>query len=266
MLKEIKMKIAARRVQRVKAKSKATRNMRTKNGRGAIKTAQKRESVWPRVSKWLRNAWQWIRGNVIKCANAIANAFRNVWAWIRGRNLVGMLNLTLLVAIITLFGILIVDITNCHNEKPIIIATEKVVPAKSVKPRAKPSLPIARDDKTNKFVAQPVSVVATPKCTVCEQQVAKRASVIYGDIVVDSRESATILNKGDEIRGNVYLQNMRKYTLPCDVKIDGNLFLRDLGMLQFCGDFTVTGNIYVSPRSSFGPIPGTARLGGQVIL
>ena len=59
---------------------------------------------------------------------------------------------------------------------------------------------------------------------------------------------------------------MQKYTLPCNINIEGNLFLRDMGMLQFCGAFTVKGNIYVSPRSSFGPLPKTARLGGQVIL
>jgi hypothetical protein len=39
-----------------------------------------------------------------------------------------------------------------------------------------------------------------------------------------------------------------------------------MGLLQFCGDFVVTGNIYVSPRSSFGPIPKTARIGGYVVL
>ena len=59
---------------------------------------------------------------------------------------------------------------------------------------------------------------------------------------------------------------MRKYVLPCGIRIEGDLFLRDMGLLQFAGEFTVTGNIYVTPTSSFGPIPGTARIGGQVIL
>ena len=68
------------------------------------------------------------------------------------------------------------------------------------------------------------------------------------------------------VNGNLYLQDMHKYTLPCNIRVNGNVFLRDLGLLQFCGDFTITGNIYVSPRSSFGPIPRTARLGGRVIL
>ena len=44
------------------------------------------------------------------------------------------------------------------------------------------------------------------------------------------------------------------------------MFVRDVNKLQFCGDFEITGNIYVTPTSSFGPIPRSARLGGQVIL
>jgi hypothetical protein len=75
-----------------------------------------------------------------------------------------------------------------------------------------------------------------------------------------------VLPNGAHIRGDLYIQDLRKYTLPCDIVIDGNLFLRDVNLLNFCGDFTVRGNIYVSPRSSFGPVPSTARIGGQVLL
>ena len=89
---------------------------------------------------------------------------------------------------------------------------------------------------------------------------------IYGDIIIESREEAIVLKNGAHIRGNLYLQNMYKYVLPCDIKIEGNLFLRDLNMLHFCGRFTITGNIYVTPNSSFGPIPRDAYLGGQIIL
>ncbi len=89
---------------------------------------------------------------------------------------------------------------------------------------------------------------------------------VTGDVVVNGRGDGHMLTNDIRVQGNVYLQNMRKYVLPCNAYIDGHLFLRDVNMLQFCGDFVVTGNIYVSRRSSFGPIPSTARLGGQVIL
>jgi hypothetical protein len=89
---------------------------------------------------------------------------------------------------------------------------------------------------------------------------------MYGDIIIDSRGAAMMLNNGYEINGNLYLQNMRKYVLPCDIKITGNMFVRDVNMLQFCGKFEIAGNIYVTPTSSFGPIPRNAYVGGQVIL
>ena len=87
-----------------------------------------------------------------------------------------------------------------------------------------------------------------------------------GDTVIDHHDMTTVLQNGAHVRGNLYIQDLRKYTLPCNIVIDGNLILRDVNMLNFCGDFTVRGNIYVSPRSSFGPVPSTARIGGQVIL
>ncbi|MFQ6739611.1 MAG: hypothetical protein ACLRFJ_03015, partial [Alphaproteobacteria bacterium] len=76
----------------------------------------------------------------------------------------------------------------------------------------------------------------------------------------------SVIKNNTKIYGNLYLQNMRKYVLPCNVTVNGNIFLRDLNMLQFCGKFNVTGNIYVSPRSSFGPLPCDAHIGGQIIL
>ena len=87
-----------------------------------------------------------------------------------------------------------------------------------------------------------------------------------GDVVIDTRRAASVIEHNTRVQGNLYLQNMRKYTLPCGVRVEGNLFLRDVNLLQFCGEFTVTGNIYVNPRSSFGPIPANARVGGYVIL
>ncbi|MBQ2005813.1 MAG: hypothetical protein II219_03325, partial [Alphaproteobacteria bacterium] len=101
---------------------------------------------------------------------------------------------------------------------------------------------------------------------VVEKQTAKVDNTMYGDVVIDSRGAGKMISHNTNVQGNLYLQNMRKFVLPCGVRIDGNLFLRDVNMLQFCGKFVVTGNIYVSPRSSFGPIPGSAHVGGQIIL
>lgn len=262
MFKELKMKIAARRVERQKARKNA------KKSRTTTKSAKNKTSLWGCIWNIICAPFRW--------AGRMA---RRVWQWIRTIDLIGLVNLTLLIAIITLFSMLIIDVMGC-NKKPVVIVAKNAptvsVPAiasnddvivRTVKPRvSKTTLPIKTDKRTNKYVAQPVSVVRAQKCAVAEKQTARVSDTMYGDVIIDSRGAATMLRNGNKIQGNLYLQNMRKYTLPCNVYINGNLFLRDVNMLQFCGDFTITGNIYVSPRSSFGPIPRTARLGGQVIL
>jgi hypothetical protein len=128
------------------------------------------------------------------------------------------------------------------------------------------TLPMAQNKTKNQQPSVNVVPVKKSEVEIVKKQTAKQNNTLMGDVIIDSRGAGAILQAGTQVNGNLYLQNMRKYTLPCDIRINGNLFLRDVNMLQFCGDFVITGNIYVSPRSSFGPIPKTARLGGHVVL
>jgi len=255
MFKELKLKIATRRLQRKNAR-KATGARR--------RTTRKKAGFWARVLDVI--CWPF---------RMIARIARRIWAWIHSIDLIGLVNLTLLIAIIVLFSMLIIDLVGCCKksvvvvadapamavvpDKPQIAVTERAAPA-TIKPRPAPTLPVRRDPVTRKFVSPTIVVTHSE----CERKNAPKQ--LHGDVIIDRRGAQPILTDGVRINGNLYLQNMRKYILPCGTVIDGNLFLRDVEMLHFCGDFTVTGNIYVSPRSSFGPIPRTARLGGQVIL
>lgn len=238
-----------------------------------IKTATRRvaSATQPNKSKWHTF---WARTWQIICwpFKMIARACKRIWKWICGIDLIGLVNITLLVAIIVLFSMLIIDILKFKKPQVVVVAPHTVevtndnyTPRRTVKPRPRVALPIKQDTATRKMMAEPVRVVPTTAPTI-KVATDNATHKMYGDIIIDNRADGTILHNGAQIKGNLFLQNMRKYTLPCDIKIEGNLFLRDMGMLQFCGDFTITGNIYVSPRSSFGPIPRTARLGGQVIL
>lgn len=253
MFEELKLKIAARRV-----KNKKTR----KN----VRAKRNRVSVWNRA----RNIISWPFRMVARIA-------RRVWSWIRSIDLIGLVNLTLLVAIIVLFSLLIMDIFACRQkavifvddtpaivvgaERPQVSVTDTPAPADIQKQASRQkTLPLRRDATTRKFIDAPISVTKPHTSPAPEHQ------IIQGDVTVDRNPDSPVLHNGVTIYGNLYLQNMRKYTLPCGAVINGNLFLRDVDILQFCGDFTVTGNIYVSPRSSFGPIPSTARVGGYIIL
>ena len=248
-----------------------------------IKRATKRVQNNKKIVKKTRKSQFWKKAWGIICwpFRMLARGLKWIWKWLCGLNVVGLVNLTLLASIIVLFSMLIIDFTKCSRDAVVIVrnntaqtavlpsenAAKRNVVARPVKPVTN-ALPMKRNVKTREVINEPIVVAPAKPCPTLVNQIAKvnKENKIMGDVVIDSRGAATAIEHNTKIQGNLYLQNMRKYTLPCGVRVNGNLFLRDVNMLQFCGEFTVTGNIYVSPRSSFGPIPATARLGGYVIL
>ena len=265
MFEKLQMKLAARKMQRTKEYAALDRKIM------AEETAFERVLLWPFraigfVCRFIYDivaavvSWIWGLLVTICCA---------IWTWLCAINIVGLINLTLVLAIIILFSFLIADFTRCGRTNT-VNASAKTVTVEASKSNTTTEsgaittkLPLRRADKA--VINEPVNVVgAEPSRSPVLRT--HGDGKIYGDIIIESRGDAIILKNNAHIRGNLYLQHMRKYVLPCGVKIEGNLFLRDLNMLQFCGPFTVTGNIYVSPRSSFGPIPRNSRLGGQIIL
>ncbi len=241
MFKKTKFKSASKRV----------------NHRAPRRTTKKRTSFWARAKKIIAAPFR-----------AFGRAMQRIWKWIKSINVIGLINSTLLVAIIVLFSMLIIDFLHCNKKPVVIVANDTPVVATPIQvteqksEKQTPTLPLKRGI----YVTETIEVVQIKADPVACGQIARQNKKLHGDIVIDSRGAATVLHAGDVVNGNLYLQNMRKYTLPCGVKINGNLFLRDMNMLNFCGEFTVNGNIYVSPRSSFGPIPRNARIRGHVIL
>ena len=230
------------------------------------KNTKKNVSVWKRI--WNIICWPFKKIWACLCW---------VWNWIAGINLVALLNLALLISIIVLFTLLIIDLRKSANasdaeiiQQPVVQEVEQpkpVVKARTVTPRKPTALPIKRNPITNKPTAEPIQVAKVEHNPVAiKQVVVVHDKNILGDTIIDNHDMTSVLPNGAHVRGNLYIQDLRKYTLPCNIVIDGHLILRDVNLLQFCGDFTVRGNIYVSPRSSFGPVPSTARIGGQVIL
>lgn len=271
MFDKLKMKFAAKRMQREADYAWIAKNVIA------------RENPFMTVISWpfrmIGRAFRWI----FDCITAILSwiwdllvwVLRTIWAWLCGINLIGLINLALLIAIIVLCSLLIISIMN--NRKSIFFNNATAnnlnrVPVEAVNTTAKDNsatdnknipLPIRRDARGD--MQKPINVVPAKPCDnpALRPQGDGR---IYGDVIIESRGERIMLRNGTRIRGNLYLQRMHKYVLPCNVVIEGNVFLRDVNLLQFCGPFTVTGNIYVSPRSSFGPIPYNARVGGQIIL
>ena len=201
-------------------------------------------------------------------------------------DIIGMINLTLLVAIIVLFLSLISNIVCCkkyatanNNNVPTTTqvadkwAKQKTTDNRRVVKRKYTNVTVlpVKVDVADKNVVRPqirtigvekpeiVTELATPASELPQQ-------VLGGDVIVERAPNSPILSNGARIDGNLFIQNMRKYTMPCDVKINGHLFIRNVQKVNFCGKFKVNGNVYVNRESAFGPFPEGTKINGQVIL
>ena len=93
---------------------------------------------------------------------------------------------------------------------------------------------------------------------------------IAGTLRINGHGHVKSLQPNTTIDGDLILQNFKSFTIPCGTIVTGNLMLRDVNNLRFCDadgeSFEVRGNIHLSRNSSFGSIPSSARLGGQIVL
>ena len=210
----------------------------------------------------------------------ICRVCRRIWEWLKSIDVVGMVNLTLLIVIIVLFSILIANFVCCNKHsgcanqgnKTLVSSVNQNESRKVVKRGVQTTL----SGKTQKQ-ASVSGVKGREKLNsktddfengtnVAVSKDEAKVQVLSGDVIVDVTPSSPVLADGVKINGNLFVQNMRKYTLPCGTKINGHLFVRNVDKLHFCGAFTVNGNIYVNRQSSFGPLPSGARVRGQIIL
>ncbi len=168
----------------------------------------------------------------------------------------------ILVAVIVLFVILIINLCNCN--KTVIV--ERTLPAAVAEVPALENQVQVLDSAAPQEIMEIKEISTLPLKKRPSSPMPTEQIVRNGDIIVDGFIAREKIMRGTQVNGNVYLQNMRQYTLPCNLKVDGDLFVRDVALLKFCGAFQVSGNIYVNTHSSFGPIPQTSYLGGQIIL
>lgn len=228
------------------------------------------------IKQWFKNAIAWIKSTCKNIKNYIVRQCNAFWNWLKKIDVVGMVNLTLVAAIVVLLVSLVADfgcrktvkVNNSADANNMIVANSKNAP-KVVNRQYNTTLPLRADAQTGLKpqlrVAGKNQKPMIVKATSVPQQELKQQN-LSGDIIVEMGAHSPVLSNGVNIEGNLFIQNMRKYTLPCGATINGNLFIRNVEKLNFCGEFTVTGNIYVNRQSSFGPIPSNAHLGGQVML
>ncbi len=239
---------------------KAARNTRKQN----IKQWFKKVLSYPvRAIKWL---W-----------NLLCRVCRAIWNWLKSINIVGMINLTLLVAIIVLFLSLITDFVRCNKcEKSananksnvVMMQKENNDNRRVVQRKFSTTLPVKMDNQTN--ITPKIRTIGVKKPEVIRELSTPSNELpqqtLSGEVIVERGSNAPVLSNGVKVNGNLYIQNMNKYTIPCDAKINGHLFIRNVNKVNFCGKFKVNGNVYVNRESSFGPLPAGTKINGQIIL
>lgn len=214
---------------------------------------------------------------------------RAVWKWIVGLEIAGLCNMAMLLLIIILFSFLIGQATHKSdcNRKNLPDATITNV-AETASDVMMPEI-IEKNDNVeiiNKPAdmvidnnAQQMQIVVTKKKTTIILPMKIKSESQYigkfnkpsfvkinGNVVIDGGRTNKYLSQKTIINGDLILQNMNSFTLPCGVKVNGNLIVRNVRNLDFCGCFAISGDIYVSSNSSFGPIPRDAYINGQVIF
>ena len=207
---------------------------------------------------------------------------RKLWNWLKSIDIIGMINLTLLVVIIILFSALIIDFVRYNRQVrsgarygqsgEISAMVDKKqsgdIDSRKVGKRTfKTTLPIRADKQTN--IKPKIRTIGVEKPEIVKELSLPASElpkqVLSGDVIVDNYPTSPVLSNGVKINVNLIIQNTRKYTIPCDAKINGHLFIRN-ARVNFCGKFTVNGNIYVTRGSAFGAIPENAKVNGQIIL
>jgi hypothetical protein len=210
---------------------------------------------------WAVRALRWI----------FITAPRAVWRWICSIEIGGLANLAMLLFIIVLFVILIGQVLSLRCDRRGAVAT----PVPEIAATSRDNVEVTKSSyskgapaaKEIPVPAKKTFVILPMKGRSESAGTAEPAAVkVNGDVIVDGGKIGRRLGGMTKINGNLILQNMRSYTLPCGIKINGNLLVRNVRTLNFCGRFTVNGDIYVSSDSSFGPIPRSARIRGQVII
>jgi hypothetical protein len=219
---------------------------------------QKRPNCFVRAGRWCRRQ---------------AAAF---WRWLRNSDKLVFFNIILLLLVCVMFFIMLGQVKTAKKSaltnKAQVVETRPASRAALAKNR--PTIVVSRNGAAmvgpEILIPERPSIAWRKKITLPLNRVPRAVPVIKkkipGTLIVNGHGRKAKLSSMTTIGGDLILQNMRTFVLPCGTRVNGNLLLRNVRLLKFCGCFDIAGNIYVSSDSSFGPIPKDAHLGGQVIF
>ncbi|MCL2629350.1 MAG: hypothetical protein FWD33_01505 [Alphaproteobacteria bacterium] len=227
----------------------------------------------------------------------VSTKAKKTWCWVKARNMATVANTALLVLTVAMLVILIKVVQQNNrivanvSPKAAELQVQRAAP-RTVSAAKQASVPaptsIARQErlaparpKNVSFSDAPAAVSVNTQITVQPQQPARQTTrIVVNSAPRRAPSNAEWIRQEQQLRpvsrvkklpamsqvkGNLYIQNMNAYTIPCGTKVQGDLIVRNVRKLDFCGCFEVKGNVYVGRGVSFGPLPKGARIGGQII-
>jgi hypothetical protein len=201
------------------------------------------------------------------------------WLWLRTRDVATFTNVLLMCLAVAMMVVLI-KVVQQNNllaskvKKPVAAQYVSKAQAKKPAPRVvSAKVPAKVSLNTSTGVAKielPMKDVVS-KATGRQFAGAKPRPVISNAEWLRQEEAVRpaarvkVLPPMSEVNGNLYIQNLTSYVVPCGTKVRGDMIIRNVKKLGFCGCVEVRGNIYVGKGTSFGPLPADAKIGGRII-
>jgi hypothetical protein len=237
----------------------------------SIKSAEKKASA-----KESKHIWK-------KMGAKIKAASKKSWAWIKSRDLATTTNVAMLVLVVVMLVVLI----NVAQQNNLIMSSVN---------NAQKAEVVQNDAQVKKIAAKKAKIrVATVQATVSINEESGKTAIVLPlkkvvkvyDTVPTKIEVKNVrrqtnnewlqteevirpvqkrkIDSMETIKGNLYVQNMNSYTIPCGTRVMGNLIVRNVKNLKFCDCFEVMGNMYIGRGTAFGPIPADAKIHGQIV-
>ncbi|MDR0319649.1 MAG: hypothetical protein LBH81_02820 [Rickettsiales bacterium] len=210
---------------------------------------------------------------------------RRAWAWLRSRDIATWTNVIVLCLAIAMMVVLIKVVQDNNRLAGKTAVSQKYRASQPKIVHANVPAKVSMDTKTgmtkielpmkgviNKSQKAAKKSKPAPKYSAAEQKAASKPRYAISNAEwlrqeESIRPAARVKNLPPmaEINGNLYIQNMDRYVVPCGTKVRGDMIVRNVRRLSFCGCMEVRGNIYVGKGTSFGPLPANAKIGGQII-
>ncbi len=97
------------------------------------------------------------------------------------------------------------------------------------------------------------------------KKTAKKTTVVHGDVLF-TKGNLKYLKSNVRIEGNLYIKDINFVKIPKNFQVIGNIYLINSDGLSFLGNNFIDGHIFVSGKSSVRAFPKSLKMTGQIFI